>query len=220
MFPPMDPATTVCRALQGCEDPAFDAFLACYAEAIPARERKPEEALADMAGRQDYLCLVLEANTRLLGFSILIRMPSEPVLLLEYMGIVSDLRGQGLGARLFRLGLEAARSRFGALPCLVEVDSPREPAPDLAQRIQRMRFYRRLGCRLVAGLAYVMPLSGAGQPPAMDLLVHATEASASVPRGRVEAWLKALYCDVYHCGPEDGRIRAMVQPLPDPVSLT
>jgi hypothetical protein len=134
--------------------------------------------------------------------------------LLEYMAVASAARGAGLGADLYL----AARAAGGARPRLIEVDSDREPAPDAAMRSRRKAFYRRLGGREVQGLDYVLPLSAAGAPPRMDLMVDRW-AGASVRRAVLQGWLRDIYSNAYGQRPDDPRIIAMVRDLADRVPI-
>lgn len=216
----MVPAAVSCRRLASAGDPAFPAFLDIYVEALPERERKATAVVEAMARREDYLLLILESEGRVLGFSLIFLPSGKSFFLLEYMAVHRDHRGLGLGGVLFQKGLQAARALPGRALCLVEVDSPREPSADQALRERRQRFYRRQGCLRLEGLEYLLPLPGAGAPPAMDLMVHAAEPLAAVPKAVVQGWLESLYREVYACAPGDPRIQDMLRVLGDPVPLT
>jgi len=207
------------RRLDSPSDPACFDFLACYREAIPPCERKTDETITSLIARPDYVFLLLEHQSKCKGFCILVRPLSQPVLLLEYMGIQEVERGRGWGSDLFLSGLELARMTFGDLPCLVEVDSPSQATPDRTQRERRIRFYRNLGCRQIANLQYLLPLDTAGPPPAMDLLVQTSAKMIAVPHATLRGWLEALYRDVYGFLQDDPRITSMLSGLPDPVPL-
>jgi GNAT superfamily N-acetyltransferase len=208
-----------CRCLVSIEDPAFAEFLNIYAEAIPERERKSPAAIGAMACREDYLLLLLESATGVMGFSVIFLPPRKTFFLLEYMAVHPTQRSRGLGAFLFQEGLERARALPGRSCCLIEVDSPREPTEDRELRQRRERFYRDRGCLRVEGLDYLLPLPGEGAPPAMDLMVHRPEASRTVVREMVQDWLETIYVEVYGCAHGDVRVHAMMRNLDDPIRL-
>lgn len=216
----MAPSGPTCRRVVSPGDAAFGPLLEIYAEAIPARERKAPEALTALAGREDYLVLVMEAQGRTLGFSLLLCPLREDFFLLEYMAVESAHRDQGLGGLLFRESMAAARAGATDRWCLVEVDSLRDPGEDSVQRSRRQRFYRREGCRQVERLAYLLPLPGVDPPPAMDLFVHRPgPPPVAVPLAMLGRWLETIYRDAYGCAGEDSRIRDMLRDLGDPVAL-
>jgi GNAT superfamily N-acetyltransferase len=188
-----------------------DALIALYRQAIPARERKHDDVIRGMASSPDHRLAVAKQGGELVGFFVLFR--GERLALLEYMAVADARRGAGLGAALYR----AARTAAGARPLLIEVESDRGAVPDLAVRRKRLAFYRKLGCRRVDGLDYLLPLPGEGAPPTMDLLVDG--AGDAVPPATVAAWLREVYAGVYGCGGDDRRLRTMIASLPPVVRL-
>lgn len=196
----------------------FEQFLAIYEEALPARERKAGAEIKKLAPDPRYTISLLKDESGVIGFSMLFRAQTAPVALLEYMAVRPDKRSAGLGAGLFAQSLAAAQGR----PVLAEVDSERETgAKDLALRLRRKAFYRRLGFRQIANLAYELPLPGAGDPPLMDLLVHPNAADAGpLSRAELSRWLAALYQEVYAQRRDDPRLARMLAAIGDPVALT
>jgi hypothetical protein len=211
--------------LESSEGETFRQLYAIYAASIAAREQKREGWIAAMIGAPDYRVWVAKAGGLVRGFSILFVPAAGGFALLEYMAVAPAERNHGMGGELFRRTVERATTpEGGQLPVLLEVDSDREASSDRALRTRRERFYRRLGCLRIAGLRYVMPLSGEGAPPEMDLFVYEAEplappAERELPRSDVKGWLETIYRDVYHCAPDDPRLAQMVASLPDPVLL-
>lgn len=202
--------------LAAADDRSFDELYRIYAEAIAVTEQKPREQVAAMAIRPEYEVLLARSDGRVVGFSILFLPAREPFCLLEYMAVDAGHRSGGVGAALFRHGLRIDRIT------ILEVDSDRAPSPEPPEQDpcrRRQAFYRRLGCRRVEGLSYVLPLEAHGAPPEMDLLVHAPPDVESLPKLRLERWLKVVYQEVYGCPPGDLRIRRMLEPVADPARL-
>jgi GNAT superfamily N-acetyltransferase len=211
--------------LTSSQGESFRQLYAIYAASIAAREQKGESWIAAMIGEPAYRVWVAKADGVVRGFSILFLPAGGGFALLEYMAVAPDQRNQGTGAELFRQTVARALTPEGReLPVVLEVDSDREASPDRALRTRREQFYRRLGCRRIAGLRYLMPLAGEGSPPEMDLFVYPHEppgglAWNEVARSQVRQWLETIYRDVYHCPPNDPRPAQMVAALPDPVPL-
>jgi ribosomal protein S18 acetylase RimI-like enzyme len=193
-------------------DPRFEPLIVLYEAAIPARERKPEEAVRAMATSPVHRVGILAEGSALLGFFLLY--VGESLALLEYLAVHAQRRSAGLGASLYA----HARASAAGLPLLVEVDSDREAAPDRALRARRIAFYRRLGCRRLKGLDFILPLPGDGAPPELDLLVDGVEGRR-VDADCAALWLGEIYVGVYGCGGDDPRLRAMIARLPNVVEL-
>ena len=203
--------------LTSADGESFRQLFAIYAGSITPREQKPEDWLRAMVVAPEYRVWISEDAGRVLGFSILFVPAGKGFALLEYMAVAPEKRGHGFGGKLFRRTVAQALTPQGAeLPVLLEVDSDREASSDQAVRVQRIRFYRRLGCLKIAGLRYLMPLRGVGPVPEMDLMVYGAAPPGHVARGELRRWLQTIYEDVYHGSPDDPRISQMLEPLPDP----
>ena len=205
--------------LDACRGPRFEAFYAIYATSLSPREQKPKAIIAALPDRQDYAILLLCRGDRIIGFSVMFVAAHARFCLLEYMAIHPDYRSLGYGGILFEHAFGDIMATHGPVHGLIEVDADRDPCPDLEIRRRRQRFYRRLGCRRIDGLAYQLPLPGEGPPPAMDLMVYSPADTTSIVKSQLEYWLKTIYRDVYSCDPNDPRIGSMLTGLPDPVRL-
>lgn len=204
--------------LKSCSEPAFGEFYRIYAESIAAREQKSESWICEMVHNPHNKILVMNRNGHVKGFSILFL--SQSFGLLEYMAVSAEERNRGLGAEIFRRSMEHALTRDSkAVPILLEVDSDREESPDQKLRARRQQFYRRLGCLRIADLHYILPLSGEGPPPEMDLMVYPKGDLREIHKSDLEKWLKTIYQDVYRCSPDDPRIAKMLKNLPQTVRL-
>lgn len=202
--------------LKSCTEPAFREFYQIYAESIAVREQKSESWLCKMVHKPDNKILLMKRDGHVKGFSILFL--SDSFGLLEYMAVSAEDRNRGLGAEIFRRSMEHAVSAEGkAVPILLEVDSDREESSDRELRKRRQQFYRRLGCLRIVDLHYILPLSGEGPPPEMDLMIYPAGDLREIHKSDLEKWLKTIYQDVYHCSPDDPRIAKMLESLPDPV---
>lgn len=206
--------------LKSCTEPAFREFYEVYAASIVAREQKSESWICEMVHKPDYKILLMKRDGQVKGFSILFLPRSQSFGLLEYMAVVRAERNRGLGAELFRRSMEHAHTPAGQpIPILLEVDSDREQGLDQKLKTRRQQFYRRLGCLRIAGLDYILPLPGDGPPPEMDLLIYPAGNVRQLLRSDLEQWLKTIYQDVYHCSPDDPRIKRMLQGISETAEL-
>jgi hypothetical protein len=159
--------------------------------------------------RPDYEVLLARRSGVVVGFSVTFRPVEKSFCLLEYMAVQEKHRSAKIGAALFQHGPRD-------VPMLLEVDSDRAAAADLEIRQRRQRFYRRLGCLRVEGLAYLLPLPSA---PEMDLFIYLPPSMQRISKSQLERWLRVIYRDVYDRSPDDPRIARMMEPVGDPVGL-
>lgn len=193
----------------------FERALAIYREAIDPSEQRREAELRAALGRGDYCILVAARAGEVVGLAIAFLPAGEDFWLLEYVATAASERGRGTGEMLVR---EAAALVGQGRTGLVEVDAGLDGPETIAAR--RQRFYRRLGCRKIDGLQYLLPLRTHGEPPPMVLFALAPETVASIPTATVERWLQVIYVQVYGQRADDPRIARMTQDLSSDAPLT
>lgn len=199
------------------DEAAYEQLLLIHHDSQPESELKGPDQLARMIERPEYFFLAAFRHDAVVGFSISICFPDSDAALIEYMAVDRKFRGQGIGQRLFNETVS-----FGSIAertVMIEVDSEKSPSDDHLDRVRRKNFYRRLGCREVDGLSYIMPPVSSGVPPPMDMLVYAVELSGTLAKSRIRAWLESCYRHVYDLPKEDPRIESMLEKLPDNVRL-
>ncbi|MGA3159977.1 MAG: GNAT family N-acetyltransferase [Terracidiphilus sp.] len=205
------------QRIQSGIDPVFAELVRIYIESHPESERKPASLLSSMIMRPEYLFLVAIQDKLVVGFSITLCFLKSDAALLEYMAVAPNRRGQGIGQNLFKetVKFEKASERF----ILAEVDSDKRQMADITDRTRRKNFYRRLGCREIDGLSYIMPPVSNSKPPAMDLLVYRRELPKTVEKKHLRAWLESCYIQVYGMTASDSRIDRMLRNLPKHLRL-
>jgi ribosomal protein S18 acetylase RimI-like enzyme len=205
------------RRVRSVHETEFDDLVKIYTEAHPRSERKSPERLSTMIQQTGYFFLVAVESSVVVGFSIVRAFDNSDAALLEYMAVAHDRRNQGVGQRLFveTANFEEISSRF----LLAEVDSEKKPTDDRADRIRRKNFYRRLGCREVEQLCYIMPPVSSSAPPDMDILVYKRDLPPFIELTRLRQWLVCCYVQVYGLSASDPRIANMLQGLPANVRL-
>jgi hypothetical protein len=174
-----------------------------------------------MARRPDYRLIVATRGQTVLGFAAVFAPPDEAFALLEYLAVDERFRGGGIGSGLFRAAVDALAGEGCAGPLLIEVEAPvGDDAAERALQERRRTFYRRLGCRRIAGLEYVLPLRAvSGLPPPMHLFAHVPAPDVPLSRVTLERALRVIYSRVYGEDADDLRIAVMMAPVGDPVVL-
>lgn len=201
------------EAIAPDDAPLLDAAFALYRDSIEKSEQRPEAVFRALIQRPDYRFLAARLDDELVGVTVSWIPDNASFWLFEYAAVAERLRGNGIGVNLFFASrLMAGQERIA----LVEVDAfTGEEA-----QAKRLAFYRRIGCRRLAGLDYILPLDAFGTPPPMWLLtLTATEDQPAVSVFQAEAWLRAIYSHVYGKSLDDPRLAAMIDPLPDDVEL-
>jgi ribosomal protein S18 acetylase RimI-like enzyme len=186
-----------------------------YQEAIDPSEQKRPAEIAAMLTDPRYVLIVSRTGGAVSGFAISFFPDGADFWLLEYMAVSSSMRGRRVGEAIFhetyRYGLERDQTRIMVL----EVDQPGSSTNPNNDTHARFRFYRRVGCRRVAGLDYILPLDTEDTPPAMMLLTYRVPAVEAVTKIQVRHWLTRLFVDVYRKTASDPRLDVMLSPLGD-----
>jgi hypothetical protein len=120
-----------------------------------------------------------------------------------------------LGTKLY----EEALLHLGGRPILVEVEAVGPAGPDLEDRERRVAFYRRLGCRRVEGLNYMLPLVAEGTPPPLNLFVGGFKGP-TVRSTSLREWLTDIYVGAYDCPANDRRLDLMLGGLGERLTLS
>ncbi len=193
--------------------PALDAAFALYRDSIELSEQRPEHIFRGLIHRPDYRFLGARLDEELVGIAVSWAPPDADFWLFEYAAVSERLRGNNIGANLFFASRMMAGQERTAL---VEVDA--FTGEELQAR--RLAFYRRLGCRRLAGLDYILPLDAFGKPPPMWLLaLTSVSDEPSVSVFQIENWLRAIYAGAYTKALDDPRLATMIDPLSDDVGL-
>lgn len=205
------------RRIELAEDLGFDSLFQIYKEAFPASERKDHAHLVAMIRRPEYIFLTASLDEAVVGFVIMIAFPDSAAALLEYFAVDKKHRGQGLGKQIF---IAAAHdTRIGDRFLLLEVESDKLPSRGQQTIKRRKDFYKRLGCKEIELLDYIMPKVSEAAPPPMDLMVFKTTLPDSIEAKLLESWLKDCYVRVYDRASDDPHIRKMLNRLPATLRL-
>ena len=205
------------RRLTSCADPDFDSLGRIYADSFPEGERKSIAKLSGMIEDPAYHFLTVSQSKTVVGYSIAACLKDCDACLLEYMSVDREHRGQGIGQFLF--GQTAKSSPLSDRILLIEVESDKTESPEKAIRTRRKAFYRRLGCREIPFLNYLMPKVSTGTLPPMDWMVYHPSLPRSIEKCRLRHWLQSCYTQVYGQAGNDPRIESMLHGLPESLPL-
>lgn len=190
----------------------LDRVVALYRAEILQTEQRPEAEFRSLIRRPDYRFVVARLDDAIIGFAVSWVPDQADFWLFEYAAVSPEARGNKIGSHL----LLASRELIGIeRTALVEVDAD----TGSEQQARRLAFYKRLGCRQLSGLNYLLPLDAFGKPPPMWLLAMLHPDVHAVPVMVLEEWLRRIYSEAYARRLDDPRLAKMIDPLPDDVPL-
>lgn len=122
---------------------------------FPSAELMPFHTITALMNRGNYDMQGFFIKGKLLGYAMLCVDARHDFALIDYLGIITELRNDGLGTKLLSLVKNHCRSYLGVL---AEVEAPAGPVPEDGELVtRRLRFYARGG---FIRLPYDMSLFG------------------------------------------------------------
>jgi acetoin utilization deacetylase AcuC-like enzyme/ribosomal protein S18 acetylase RimI-like enzyme len=203
-------------------------FRSFYGAAYPDYAERIPELLRGQAELGQRTLLLTAENTqgRMLGFALVFHYTDRNLSLLDFLVVDPASRRRGIGGALYealREYLQKLRSRglyFEVRPDTAELE------PDPAQRRrnrERIRFYERLGARVIAGTAYQdrRPGRSEGEPFLMVDTLGAPGGPAQPPPAQdVRVVMEALLYGKYGHARDDPYAQAVIASIvDDPVRL-
>ncbi len=160
-----------------------------YEASFPPEELRPfekisEELVSPNGKRLSRLIVALDGDS-VPGISIFALFPEASLGYLWYICVDPDTRGSGLGGRLYRESLEilnrdASDLGMSLKGMIFEVERlTTEAHPLYGDPLRRIRFYQRLGARLIEGYDYHQPPIPPHGPVPLQLMFHPLELAGA-----------------------------------------
>ena len=141
-----------------------------YESSFPIEELRDFDGLFD----REAALLVARDGDALLGFSVFRYLAEASLGYLWYICVDQSTRGQGIGRQLYQRTLDSLGKNGNCLKGLIfeveRLDS--ESHPVYGDPIRRVKFYERLGARLILGYDYWQPPIPPHGPVALQLMFH------------------------------------------------
>ncbi len=155
---------------------------ALYERSFPPQELRPfdricQEIAEPTPERRTHLIAALE-DDRALGISIFALFPQASLAYLWYICVAPETRGAGIGGKLYQeslecLGMDALAMGLDMKGMIFEVERlDSESHPVYGDPHRRVRFYERLGARLIMGYDYHQPAIPPHDPVPLQLMFH------------------------------------------------
>jgi len=185
-----------------------------YVQAFPKNERQSLDKIAYRV-KHNYCKLIIVKSTTVVGFSLFYPFDELQFALLDYMAIRQEYRNLGIGSRLFQktyelFAKEAPISSF----LLLEVEDPTGGRfSERRTRLERVKFYEKLGARVIRNFKYLLPPMSSKYPTEMLLMIYSEKKQWEINSNNLRNILIALYEVVYERRPGDPYLIKMLDSL-------
>ncbi|HXX96041.1 MAG TPA: GNAT family N-acetyltransferase [Candidatus Bathyarchaeia archaeon] len=156
---------TAIKEIKDFDSSEFKQSREIYKSSFPLNETRSSEKVVELLENdKDYHLFSYLYDNSVVGISLMYIFRSLSVGLLDYMAVIPNHQGKGIGMELFKFSLE----QFSSVTCngiglLMEIQ--REDVPDPLEsnlRKRRVRFYAKNGARVLDGVNYLLPPIHAG----------------------------------------------------------
>ena len=112
---------------------------------FPKSELKPLTAIIHMWEKGSYDCLGFYEEDRMTAYAFSVKDPEKGYLLLDYLAVCEEWRGDGHGSRCLEELRRFYRQKKGILLECESLESAKNES-EIALRTRRIRFYEKNGC--------------------------------------------------------------------------
>jgi GNAT superfamily N-acetyltransferase len=170
-----------------------------YTESMPSEEREPPAVILASVAAGNAILTRARLAAATVGFAVTHLLERPPVAFLVYLAVATQHRGGGIGSQLFEYAWStaeraAAGRELDLLGMTWEIDDPElaPEGPERQRRLQRRRFFERLGGEPLRVTYLQPPVNGPAVP--MLLLWRGKSGRA---RPKVAELVRAIYFEKY-----------------------
>lgn len=190
----------IIEELKNFSGPEFNEFLKIYSSSFPLVELKPIEKVVNMLKNDaNYHLYVVKERDTVVAFSLLYLFPALKISLLDYMAVAIDYQRKKIGTRLFEFTVAKARSKISdSIGMLIEIQREDGTDPEERQtRTDRIRFYSRLGAKVLQGVHYLLPPQHGTEPEDTYLMIVPFMKIHSITKNTLLQYIKNIYTTIY-----------------------
>jgi GNAT superfamily N-acetyltransferase len=205
----------------------FKYSLEIYKSSFPPNQTRPIEKVVEMLQNdKNYELFCCLKDSSVVGISLLYTFRSLGIGLLDYLSVMSDYRGQGLGKEIFEATFKKFLSNVQAYATGLLIEVQREDRADNLQQAEnstrknRIMFYMKMGARILDGVNYLLPpiVHNNDQPEEMYLMIKPPKEIYYLQQDLVIQYLEAIYSTIYQYQGRD-LLEKTCQELPKKIML-
>jgi len=190
--------------------------IALYQRAFPPSEKLPVKILEEKISNKKFQLIIGEQNSQLILIAILCPLSQTNFILLGYLAIDEQYRGQGIGKHFMgylKIHLET-QNKF----LLLEVEDP-QFGKNREIKQKRINFYYKLGAKSLDKISYLLPNLSQETSPEMLLMIYPKYPQDYVEKELVQKLIRTTYQDFYN-QKDHANIDVLCHDIPDKILLS
>ena len=177
-----------------------------YKEAFPSKEQQPIAVIKTRLQQSKEIVIAAIINDKVVGFSFLYDLKKTDFLLLDYLAIKENQRGQNIGGSLLSYLKQYASKIKKHL--LMEVDDPKYGGEE-----KRIDFYQKNGAFCLKDLHYILPALDNTEPTKQILMVVPYGRIISFSGNEIKELVKILYAELYGISGENEDLKSIIDSI-------
>jgi len=207
------------------EQPGMKGFQECiqiYRKAFFESDSVSVPRIEELVRRDQGKLFSFSRGEEVFGFALVYIFRTASFAWLDYFAIHESVRGQGLGTDLLkRILLWLKESSPTVQVLLFEVgDDENEIGTFGKGWLRRVRFYSRVGARILEGVPYLFPGYGEKGPIPMALLAFPLQSQTTLQKGFVERAITEIYNTVHLRKSDDSVLNSFLNRIPAEIKLS
>jgi GNAT superfamily N-acetyltransferase len=194
-----------------------------YKSSFPSNETRPPEKVVEMLENdKDYHLFVSLNNNSVTGMSLMYVFRSLGIGLLDYIAVIPNQWGSGIGMQLFKFTLDMFSSvAYSGTGLLMEIQRENVANPlESTARKNRIRFYTKAGAMVLEGVNYILPPIHHGiKAEEMYLMIRPLKQIPYLQKESVVQYIRAIYSTIYQYQKND-LLDATSQKMPARIMLS
>ena len=213
----------VLKEIVDFESPEFEQSMEIYKSSFPSNETRAVEGIVLLLKNDlNYHLFISKNNNSVVGISLMYIFNSLKIGLLDYMAITPAYRRRGMGKELFKFTFDKFCSLINngiGLLMEIQIEGVNDPKEKVVRK-NRIRFYTRLGAKLLEGVNYLLPpTQNDNVPEKMYLMIRPIGDLPYLSKVSIVGYIRAIYFTLYqhqHC---NNLLDSISQKLPSRIML-
>lgn len=180
----------------------FDIYLNYFP---PQEIRSLEKTISMIQKDNNYHVIVALQDEKVIGFSFLYLFSSLKFGVLDYIAAIKEFQGKGIGTGIFNFSFHVLGSKIpDGIGLLMEIQKDNvQNSNENEIRKRRIKFYKKLGCKFLNGINYLLPSQIGRNPEEMYLMIKPITNINSLSRNEVSKFVDAIYSKIYFYNSND-----------------